>query len=702
VDVKKAIGVFVACLLFAGVLVLGSCQRIDEPIIITSVEVDRSTVTDVVLAGTFDVTSLFLVITMSDGATGRVSVNPRMIDDADLDLLDIPGTHTITITYRGFRTSFDLTVMESALSVTQMTLYRLATESGLIDMTYEEWLSSIRGDDGRGIASVTIDDSGNLRITLTDGTVTDLGKVDGDDGTGVIDAYVEEDGDLYLVLSDGNVVHAGNLTPEETFTDGVIASISDNTIAFRAKSFPEPGFDLMTTARLASANTGLFNYMSIGKTPSDAPPESLSMTLIKAAGDDSCPANFNGSYVGANHAPSFGQSFRMNGHGKTEEDIGSIWKGTSHPDVDYVLWRVPDDDTLWFAPMTDGLMTTGGPLSGKPLINGETLTHDSGATHPEDITVNAIINNAQQLHPVANHITKRLVVDGETVPLDENGIHHASHIVFVETYDIVYTPAAIRYLIDHVGENTNMSAADDAINEAYMSVSITYDFQDNGAVVQTMSYDIRKTITLGNFGFVQSSDFNVTDHYLYVPYTDFDDVHYHAPGISIDFPQDTWHDSELPPTSYFQLESADPVYAINLGYDVEYGTARPEIRNGMLTSAAFFYTSYKMYPRLVNKGTLVDGDRLEAVAYRVLSYGFHEDFTVLNWYRLNDAYIVQIGAHKDVDTYLDLPLEMDGMGIDVIRKTEGTIINATLVTGGRIRIRMTGSSNHAILKLTPL
>jgi hypothetical protein len=247
-----------------------------------------------------------------------------------------------------------------------------------------------------------------------------------------------------------------------------------------------------------------------------------------------------------------------------------------------------------------------------------------------------------------------------------------------------------------------MSAADDAINEAYMSVSITYDFQDNGAVVQTMSYDIRKTITLGYFGFVQSSDFNVTDHYLYVPYTDFDDVHYHAPGVSIDLPQDTWHDSELPPTSYFQFDSADPIYAMNLGYDQDYGTARPEIRNGMLTSAAFFYTSYKMYPRLVNKGTLVDGDRLESVAYRILSYRPDDDFTVLNWYRLNDTYIVQIGAHRDIDTYLDLPFVMDGMAIDVIRKTEGTGIHATLVAGGRIRVVMTGPSNHAILRLGPL
>lgn len=57
-------------------------------------------------------------------------------------------------------------------------------------LSYDDWLSSIKGekgDAGRGIANLVIDNDGNLIVTFTDDTVVNLGKVCGTDGKNGID-----------------------------------------------------------------------------------------------------------------------------------------------------------------------------------------------------------------------------------------------------------------------------------------------------------------------------------------------------------------------------------------------------------------------------------------------------------------------------------------------------------------------------------
>ncbi len=92
------------------------------------------------------------------------------------------------------------------------------------------------GAAGIGVKSVAIDDNGNLIITLTDDTVHNLGKVTGANGdkgeqgdkgdkgdkgdagnngaagVGVKDAVVDENGNLIITLTDGTVYNLGNVT----------------------------------------------------------------------------------------------------------------------------------------------------------------------------------------------------------------------------------------------------------------------------------------------------------------------------------------------------------------------------------------------------------------------------------------------------------------------------------------------------------
>lgn len=68
------------------------------------------------------------------------------------------------------------------------------------------------GKDGVGIREVSLNGSGELIVTLTDGTETNLGKITGEDGApgvGISSVQVGENGMLTVTLSNGESVEAG-------------------------------------------------------------------------------------------------------------------------------------------------------------------------------------------------------------------------------------------------------------------------------------------------------------------------------------------------------------------------------------------------------------------------------------------------------------------------------------------------------------
>ena len=84
--------------------------------------------------------------------------------------------------------------------------------------TLEEFLASIRGADGVGILSLEINGNGELIVSLTDGSSSNLGVVvgkdgkdgaDGQDGVGIRSSVINENGELVLVLTDGTVLNLG-------------------------------------------------------------------------------------------------------------------------------------------------------------------------------------------------------------------------------------------------------------------------------------------------------------------------------------------------------------------------------------------------------------------------------------------------------------------------------------------------------------
>ncbi len=161
--------------LFTAFFCLSSCQ---DKVTIESIEVDTETIDDEIVLDEFDLSNIMLIVTKSDGSSERVSLNSSMFTQEDLEKLCTTGTHTVNVNYLGKNANFTITIEESYLVVQLKNIHTMAVQSGLVEETYEDWLETIKGEDGLSIISATINQDGHLILTLSDNQTIDAGLVD--------------------------------------------------------------------------------------------------------------------------------------------------------------------------------------------------------------------------------------------------------------------------------------------------------------------------------------------------------------------------------------------------------------------------------------------------------------------------------------------------------------------------------------------
>ena len=74
--------------------------------------------------------------------------------------------------------------------------------------------SGLNGKDGVGIQNVDVTADGALTVTLTNGTVLNLGNIKGADGLGITKAEINTSGELVLTYSNGDVKNLGKVSGE--------------------------------------------------------------------------------------------------------------------------------------------------------------------------------------------------------------------------------------------------------------------------------------------------------------------------------------------------------------------------------------------------------------------------------------------------------------------------------------------------------
>jgi uncharacterized repeat protein (TIGR02543 family) len=134
-------------LLILTIVFLSACD-FNSQTTITSIEVDETTLEDNYDIDTFDLSSINIKVSFSDGKYQLVPLTEAMLSAADKELLLSLGEHKITVTYQGKTTTITLNLSYSDIKKQLLTIYNLATTQGGFDGTYEDWLDSIKGPRG--------------------------------------------------------------------------------------------------------------------------------------------------------------------------------------------------------------------------------------------------------------------------------------------------------------------------------------------------------------------------------------------------------------------------------------------------------------------------------------------------------------------------------------------------------------------------
>ncbi|MBE6917952.1 MAG: hypothetical protein E7470_08660 [Ruminococcaceae bacterium] len=393
----------------------------------------------------------------------------------------------------------------------------------------------------------------------------------------------------------------------------------------------------------------------------DAPDAIGHLSLWKEAHDDICPLAINGTFVGGNHGMDCVDVITAPAHGKTKEDIGSVWLDSK--DRTYCLVKIPNANTLWFVMFDDASMARGIMGCGEPQ---GMLRHQQNAMHTEDVIIEAWAEG--QLRPCYNHYQMRLFVDGKRVDPYQDLVQECRCVSVEKEYDVIYVPAMLQMLMDRVGKNDNASMHAEQIRERYVRVCVRYDFHDNGSTSVYVSYQFAKDVELRYLGLVQSMTVNdVPFAYAYVPDTVYETPVQQQATTTIRFEKDAWNDTGKVPYRYYQFKDEACRDGMALVYDRSYGWGSNETRLANVTYAGWYnHRTRKQYPAFISGGKLKAGTQVDGFAARIPVNKRDPDLTALCWYYIGDDIVLMIDTHKAVEKDILLPDCMAGRKMELM------------------------------------
>ena len=143
---KKIISVIICIMLL---FIVSACNGRQRNIV--DVSFDQTVLDSSYEVSNFNIEDYFLTVTYSDGSTNQVAITDEMISSSDHAKLSESGTKTITVFYQGYEISITVNLTDSTneLLTLLMSIYNTGVSEGnIMDMTYEEWVDSIRGEQG--------------------------------------------------------------------------------------------------------------------------------------------------------------------------------------------------------------------------------------------------------------------------------------------------------------------------------------------------------------------------------------------------------------------------------------------------------------------------------------------------------------------------------------------------------------------------
>jgi len=452
----------------------------------------------------------------------------------------------------------------------------------------------------------------------------------------------------------------------------------------------------------ASAN-GLFRpYVAyrIGKSANDLISTYELGTIIHSGSDDHAPFNTdNIGYVGGGHG--FNQPVVTSAtHNKDTSDIGSLWT-----DGTYNFWIAEisgDDITLLSQEYADG-----DSWKMRTSVNG-TLTHVSGATHTDDITVNS--QSAVQQYPSVKNTTTNYLIDGSRV-LEEDVIYYCDFIDVVEQYDLV-DPSTL----------TAVYPMDWGNGESWLTNYTTWRFGNFGSIVMYYGIHLNRSIDLGYFGAIQSVRANqgsFAQLWYYMPKVDSvsDGVKYWKlkniesfnsfPATTLDYTNSYIEDTSNAPDRLLEfLGNNDTTLSIGYahGYNTFYGDGKSSARDTNVIGTTWqIYTNGKSYPRFVGGNGKIDSlTNYNIVTYRQYYAPTYADTNATScyYYNVRGDLFVYADYHSSFDfTSVKIPSKYSGFNVEVVEKSSSVSVHNDFVVADRINLSVTEGYGYVVLRI---
>lgn len=531
------------------------------------------------------------------------------------------------------------------------------------------------------IKTITPTADGYLRVTVSN-SVIDTTQVE----LGTLSTTYEP----YYLLLEGLTFNAAQLKTIEDTAKSIMPSEN------KALKIIKSGDYFFVSSKLDEVNT---ISISLNKKGSKNGAFSFANTSINDqqvhyTGDDITPIRTSISTVGANHGYTNILEITMIDHGKTMNDLGSIW---SDGITEFTLLKISGNILTLGCPYN---VDNEGITQSLKVDPESTLEHVSGATNTGLITISNLASTPQ-LYPSINNIKVKFLLDGQELVRD--GIYSGDMLQVIEGYSVMDYKSIIDYAQQNIGE----TFANETI-ESLIDLSNTFTFTKGLDCTTTHSLYASKKTLLGRCGFIQSGPLSLENHLLkrYMPNVkvksdiDFGDgVDMTNYSTSLTYQTSDYIDPTMPPNHYVDwlLDATNNrKYGFVMGYIVDKTNSRNADRLANAPISWDMRSTKKSYP-VAFEGTIEEGTYLAFKGFRNYLSAFNVGkATLLTSIKdAKDSYV-----YADFNQKLVTKKEMEddlGKETSIVQSQNVSILNE-IVDGNGIVLSATENLASGIVK----
>lgn len=414
--------------------------------------------------------------------------------------------------------------------------------------------------------------------------------------------------------------------------------------------------------------------------------------VVHGTSDDITPVR-TFTTVGANHG--YTCIIEIPNTDKVKADLGSTWTdGTTQ----YVLLRIVSGMLVFGCPYSD----TYGYVTSSTVSPVATLTHVSGATNKNNISITGVKTNTQ-LYPSTGKVNISILTDGN--PIEQDGNYKSNKVDVIESYDILDYKSIVEFAKSNIGKD--YADYRNSI-QGVLSMSNTFHYYDKGKCTTSHSIRPLQKVLLGRTGVLQSMPLEHPSlpSYRFVPNlstvgsVDFtkpidlssyntSNLVYRANLIDETKPTDRYID--------YIKNGENPVLAFTMGHVVDKTNSKYSDRLANIPNILWdFRSTKKSYPTVLENKIIDVGEYFNFQGYRnyyVPKNGVINSNTVID----SQSTYIYIDAMNEASFKATNFSELIGSQVEVVASS-GFDLKTNIIDSNGLNYSITAPNGYAILK----